>query len=130
MKQTVIRYSVTFGVGLLIALLVSFAKQVYWLSDPVEIQQALCDCFAVPGMLLILFGALVFCTNGGTFDMLGFGAKKFIGLFKRNKTERDRESFYEYRRRKQENKHSFGYLILVGAVFLAAGLVFFFLYKF
>ena len=130
MKQTVVKYAVTAGVGLLIALLVSFAKGVYWLSDAVKIQQALCDCFAVPGLLLILFGALVFCTNGGTFDMFGFGARKFIGLFKRTKSERDKESFYEYRRRRQENKGSFGYLFLVGAVFFAVGLVFFFLYKF
>lgn len=130
MKKLVIRYSVTAGVGLAIAVLVSFARSLYWQEDTVSVLEVLCDCFAVPGLLLILFGLLVFCTNGGTFDIFGFGAKKFFGLFKRERTEKDRESFYEYRKRKQENKRSFLYLIIVGAVFLVIGFIFFLLYHF
>ena len=130
MKKLVIRYSVTAGVGLAIAVLVSFARSLYWQEDTVSVLEVLCDCFAVPGLLLILFGLLVFCTNGGAFDIFGFGAKKFFGLFKRERTEKDRESFYEYRKRKQENKHSFLYLIIVGAVFLVIGFIFFLLYHF
>lgn len=129
MKKSLIRYSVTAAVGLLLALAMTFLKQVYWLNDSEKIWQALCDCFFVPGILLFLFGVLVFCTNGGTFDMLGFGAKKFFGLFRREKTEENRESFYDYRVRKQKNRRSFGYLLIVGAVFLMVAVVFFLLYK-
>lgn len=125
MKKKIIRYLITAGVGLVIALCVSFVKSLYWLEDITDIMQALSDCFVVPGLFLILFGLLVVCSNGGTFDMLGFGTKKVISVFKRHPSEKDRESFYEYRNRKQESKRSFGYLIIVGVVFLAIGMVFF-----
>lgn len=130
MKKTVIRYLVTAGVGLAIALIVSFARSLYWQQEAEDVYQALCDCFAVPGMLLILFGLLVICTNGGTFDIFGYGAKKFFGLFRKERTEKDKESFYEYRQRKQAGKHAFAYLFIVGAAFLALGVVFYLLYKF
>lgn len=125
MKKKIIRYLITAGVGLVIALCVSFVKSLYWLEDITDIMQALSDCFVVPGLFLILFGLLVVCSNGGTFDMLGFGTKKVISVFKRHPSEKDRESFYEYRNRKQESKRSFGYLIIVGVVFLAIGMIFF-----
>ncbi len=125
MKKKIIRYLITAGVGLVIALSVSFVKSLYWLEDITDIMQALSDCFVVPGLFLILFGLLVVCSNGGTFDMLGFGTKKVISVFKRHPSEKDRESFYEYRNRKQEGKRSFGYLIIVGVVFLAIGMIFF-----
>lgn len=125
MKKKIIRYLITAGVGLVIALCVSFVKALYWLEDITDIMQALSDCFVVPGLFLILFGLLVVCSNGGTFDMLGFGTKKVISVFKRHPSEKDRESFYEYRNRKQESKRSFGYLIIVGVVFLAIGMIFF-----
>lgn len=125
MKKKIIRYLITAGVGLVIALSVSFVKSLYWLEDITDIMQALSDCFVVPGLFLILFGLLVVCSNGGTFDMLGFGTKKVISVFKRHPSEKDRESFYEYRNRKQESKRSFGYLIIVGVVFLAIGMIFF-----
>lgn len=128
MKKKIIRYAITFGIGLILALCVSFAKSLYWLDDTTEILMALCDCFTVSGMLLILFALLVICSNGGTFDMLGFGVKKVIVLLKRHPNERDKERFYEYRKRKQENKRSFAYMLIVGGVYFAIGLLFFVLY--
>ncbi len=128
MKKRLIKYFITAGVGLAIAIGVSFIQSLYWLEDIQDIMKSLSDCFVVPGILLILFGLLVICSNGGTFDMLGFGMKKLVSVFKRHPTEKDKESFYDYRKRKQENKHSFLYLIITGAGFLAIGAIFFVLY--
>lgn len=125
MKDKIIRYSVTMGVGLGLALIVSFSKQLYWQTDVVKIMRCLCDCFTVPGLLFILFGLLVVCSNGGTFDMLGFGCKKFISLFKsEKKRQENKQNFYEYRQQKQKKKRSFWYLIICGAVYLVIGIIF------
>ena len=128
MKKNLVRYSVTLGVGFVIALIVSFLKSLYWQKTAEEVMRALSDCFVVPGLILIFFGLLVVCSNGGTFDMLGYGTKKLVLLFKRKPDEKDKESFYEYRKRKQESKRSFAYLLICGAAYLAIGLIFFILY--
>ena len=90
-----------------------------------EIFKILCDCFTVPGLVLVFVGLLVVCSNGGTFDMLGFGVKKFFGLFKK---ESDKQTFYEYRQNKLANRRSFWYLLVVGGVFVAAAVIFLILY--
>lgn len=127
MKKNIVQSLIAAGVGLAIGLIVSFTRKLYWLDDAVSVLEALSDCFVAPGLLLILFGLLVICTNGGTFDMLGFGIRKAFSVFKRSPSERDRETFYEYRARKQENKRSFGYLFVVGGIFTAVGFLFYLL---
>ncbi len=128
MKKKLIRYSVTLGVGLAIALIVSFAKSLYWQDTAADVMRALSDCFVVPGMLLLLFGLLVVCSNGGTFDMLGYGTRKVLLLFRRKQDEKDKETFYDYRKRKQESKRSFAYLLICGGVYIFIGLIFLILY--
>ena len=124
MKRSIISYAVTALIGLAMALCVSFIKSLYWLDDTTEVMKALSDCFSVPGLILICFALLVVCSNGGAFDMLTFGVKKVALLLKQTLSEKDRESFYEYRKRKQENKRSFAYILIVGAAYLAIGVVF------
>lgn len=128
MKSKIIRYAITVLIGVVMAVSVSFIKSLYWLNDTVEIVKVLSDCFSLPGLVLVLFALLVVCSNGGTFDMLTFGVKKVVLLLKRNLSERDRESFYEYRKRRQENKRSFAYIMIVGAVYLAIGIIFIAIY--
>lgn len=128
MKSKIIRYAITVLIGVVMAVCVSFIKSLYWLNDTVEIVKVLSDCFSLPGLVLVLFALLVVCSNGGTFDMLTFGVKKVVLLLKRNLSERDRESFYEYRKRRQENKRSFAYIMIVGAVYLAIGIIFIAIY--
>lgn len=128
MKSKIIRYAITVLIGFAMAVCVSFIKSLYWLNDTVEIVKVLSDCFSLPGLVLVLFALLVVCSNGGTFDMLTFGVKKVVLLLKRNLSERDRESFYEYRKRRQENKRSFAYIMIVGAVYLAIGIIFIAIY--
>ena len=128
MKSKIIRYAITVLLGFAIVVCVSFIKSLYWLNDTVEIVKVLSDCFSLPGLVLVLFALLVVCSNGGTFDMLTFGVKKVVLLLKRNLSERDRESFYEYRKRRQENKRSFAYIMIVGAVYLAIGIIFIAIY--
>lgn len=128
MKKKIIKYAIAFGIAFIMALGVSFLKSLYWLDSTVEVMSALSDCFVVPGLLFILFGLLIVCSNGGTFDMLGFGLKKVILLFKIHQTEQDKEGFYEYRKRKQEHKRSFAYIIIVGVFYLIIGLIFYILY--
>ena len=84
----------------------------------------LCDSFFVPGVVLLGFGLLVVASNGGTFDMLIYGTKKFFNMFRKNPSARLQETFYDYRTAKSENKMSFLHLIVVGLVFIAISIIF------
>lgn len=125
MKRKIINYSAAAGIGVLLFFLVAFIQKLFWQSSQEEIFKILCDCFTVPGLVLVFVGLLVVCSNGGTFDMLGFGVKKFFGLFKK---ESDKQTFYEYRQNKLANRRSFWYLLVVGGVFVAAAVIFLILY--
>ncbi len=93
-----------------------------------DLMKDLCDGFAVSGIVMLGFGVLVFATNGGTFDMLAYGAIRFFNLFKRDLTKVKYRTFYEYRQAQNEKKRSFLHLIIIGAGFLIVGVVFLIVY--
>lgn len=88
----------------------------------------LCDAFTVPGAVMLCFGILVFATNGGTFDMLAFGVRKFFDLFRKDLTKVKYRTFYDYRQAQKEKKRSFLNFVVVGAAFLLVGIVFLIVY--
>lgn len=90
----------------------------------------LSDAFVVPGMIMTCFGVLVFATNGGSFDMLAYGIRKLFDLFKKDLTKVKYRTFYDYRQAQKEKKRSFMHLIVVGTVFLLAGIAFLLVYSY
>lgn len=88
----------------------------------------LCDAFFVVGVVLTSVGLLVFTTNEGAFDMIVYGMRSFIDLFKKNNT-RKYETYYDYRVARSEKKLKFGFLLICGLVFLATSVVLFYCYK-
>ncbi len=123
-----LKYLITFVVCGVIALLVCLGKQTFGKTGLNSIYGDLSDAFFIPGILSLCLGALVFATNGGAFDMLGFGVKKLFDLFKKDLTKVKYRTFYDYHKAQQEKKRSFAYLLIVGALFVAAAVVFFALY--
>ena len=85
----------------------------------------LCDAFMMPGLLLIMFGVLVWIANTGFFDIFAFSVKKVIRLMI-PALEYSKEKFQEYRERKNAEGRVRGYafLFIVGGVFTLIGAVF------
>ena len=100
------------------------SKNVFKQDSTVEVMHILCDSFFVPGVVILGFGLLVVASNGGTFDMLVYGTKKFFNLFRKNPTKQLEETFYDYRMAKSENKGEFAHLIVVGLLFIAISIIF------
>ncbi|MCH5160930.1 MAG: DUF3899 domain-containing protein [Clostridiales bacterium] len=124
-RDKAIEYSVVGGVGLVTTLIVAFIRRLFWLTESTDILRTLCDCFSVPGLILILIGAIIVCSNGGAFYAFGFAGKKFISLFQSDeKRKANKESYYDYRQRKQEKQRSFGSFFIIGGVFLLIGIAF------
>ena len=122
-----IKYFVTVGVGLIIALWVAISNGLFSQTDIMVIYQILSDSFLVAGVLVAGFGLLLFVSNEGVFDGLRYGFKVLAQMFKRHPTP-VKETYYDYRTAKGRNKISFGYLVICGVGFLAICILFSILY--
>lgn len=126
--KTVYKYLITAAVGIVLAFIVLLIKDVFHLTQIVDVMKILCDGFFVSGILLACFGGLVFASNGGVFDMITYGVKHLFWLFKKNPADRKYKDFYEYRMAMKEKKRSFGFMVVVGLAFIAISLIFLALY--
>ena len=123
-----LKYVITFAVGLVIAFLVLIVKDIFNLSNKIDIIIAFCDSAFVSGVLIMSFGLLCLADKGGTFDMLAYGIRRFFGIFRRDVTKVKYRTFYEYRKAMQERNIHFGYLLIIGGIYLVTSLVFLIIY--
>jgi hypothetical protein len=121
------KYLITILIGLLMTLGILLYRNAFSQTDVSLLYSALCDAFFIAGIMLFLFGLLVMISNEHLFDLTIYGVKKVASLFF-NSTGPS-TSFHEYRLIKQEEeKKSFGYIVIIGIVFIAVSLIFLWLF--
>ena len=120
-------YLITFGIGLILALLIVLFKDIFHAENAKKVFHILSDAFFVPGVLIAGFGLLVLASNGGTFDMLTYGIIRFFTFFKKDLRVKHK-TFYEYRTAQQENPRKFLYLVLTGLAFIVLSVIFLLIY--
>lgn len=116
------------AVGLGIAAAVIFANGVTDAKDTKDALRIICDGFFVGGALLLMYGGLRWCYNGGVTDGLGYSAKLLINRI-RPHYEEHRESFGEYREKRQAKARSPLPLVLPGALILAVAVILYIAYS-
>ena len=122
------KLGVTLFIGLVASLILSFVRDVYNAPDTQTLYRDLSDIFSVPGLLLVLFGGLVFVSNGGAFYGLSFSVLKFFNVFKKD-ANRNRETYRDYVARKSDKKVTgYSFLFFAGLIILTPGVVFLVLY--
>lgn len=111
------------GVGVFAWLYVSSRD---FLGQPlVEQYRILCDAFTVPGLLLIIFGSLLWVSNTGALDGLMYAvttAVRFLIPGGRLKMEEKYGDYVE--RRREKPVRGYGFLLISGCVTMAISLVF------
>ena len=129
-KNTIIKYSICVAICSLITVGVLFIKEYFTLTDIAQKYRFLSDAFVIPGILFMGFAGLVFLSDEGSFDGVGFALKKalkvivpFIGL--------SNESYAEYRDRKHKKGKTKGYscMFFTGLAFFLVGVVFMLLFN-
>lgn len=123
-RSTVIKYAVTAFFGGIITAVTLMAHGFSEAASAVERYTILANGFTIPGVILLMIGVLMLISKDGFFDMVTFGlgrlGKALIPFSK--KTD---ESFYDYKVRKSEQRLTgFSCVFVVGAVFLALGILF------
>ena len=105
-----------------------------WLRDfagaeGAERYQLLCDALTVPGVLLLCAGALIWVTNLGALDGLGYGLRLALRALIPGRRLQKEESYRDYvLGRQQKRVKGYGFLLISGAVTIAVSLIFLGLY--
>lgn len=117
--KRVLPYLITTLVGAAIVVTIILAQRIWTAESTTELMRRLSDAFFVAGVVIGGVGLLVFASNGGVFYMLSFGFIRLFDLFKRNINDRKYKDFYEYKESKKDKKRGFGFMLVVGLVFIA-----------
>ena len=125
MKKTILEYSITTGICLILAFLICVISGIFSYTEEFRIYGILCDGFFISGIFAFAIGALIFVHNHGVFDMLIYGLQRFFSLFKKKPREQKYETFYDYSVAKAERpKADFAYLLIIGGTFIIISLIF------
>ncbi len=85
----------------------------------------LTDALTVPGMMLLMFGCLVWVTNLGALDSIAYMLRMAVfSLIPGKRMERD-EKYVDYVQRMREKRvKGYGFLFVAGGICMTAALVF------
>lgn len=119
-------YLITIILGLAIAIAILDYKNFFSLKGNLDIVMALSDCFLLPGVIIFSLGVMIFVCNDGMFDIMIYGFKSARESF-RKESNRDPEfpkTFYDYREKYSKIRAPFGYLLIIGGVFILLSIIF------
>ena len=128
LKKRLFRYGISglFCIGM--AGLYAGLRDFFSLSR-VEQYLVLCDAFTIPGMLLILLGMMVFLSNHGALDGLGYVLSyAFKALIPGKKDRQERYFDYVERKHSEGKAMGYGFLFITGGISLLISFVFMFLF--
>lgn len=142
LKIKTLQYSITFGVCLLLCFLYCLLVGIFsdyqavvestgWniTNNTSKVFYILSNAFFVIGVLCACAGLLVVASNGGAFEMLVYGVRRFFSLFKKDPTKVRFKTFYDYHvYRSEVPKKSFLFLLLVGLFYISLSILFVFIY--
>lgn len=125
MKKTILEYSITTGICLILAFLICVIGGIFSYTEPFRIYGLLCDGFFISGVLVLAVGVLVFVHNNGVFDMLIYGIQRFFSLFRKDPKKNKYETFYDYSVAKAERpKADFAFLLIIGGTAILISFIF------
>ena len=124
MKTKLLQYGITTLVVGLLSLFIMWMKDLFIQTDSQEIMKILTDAFFAPGMIAVCFGLLIVASNGGTFHIFSYGLSSFANLFRKDRTKMRYKTFYDYKEAMKDEKKPYGFILIVGLVFIAISMIF------
>ena len=121
-KANLIKSGIVSAVGILVVILFVSSSD-FGAQTTVDKYKILCDAFTIPGLLMLMFAAMLSISNEGGLDGVsylvkqGFRMLTFRGI--------SQEKYLDYVQHRRENRLTgYGFLYIVGAVFMAVALNF------
>ena len=124
MKTKLFQYGITTLALAICSILIMVSKDLFVQTNAKEIYKILTDSFFVPGIVAMCFGLLIVASNEGTFYIFTYGMQSFINLFRKDRGKIKYKTYYDYKEAMSDNKKPYGFILLVGTVFVAVSLIF------
>ena len=126
MKNKLIKYVTSFLAGGGLFCLYLFTRE-FPVSETAENYHMLSDAATIPGLLFIMFGALVWASSLGAMDGFSYGLSHLFRALipgARNDKEETYAEYLERRREKYGKAKGYGFLLVTGLVYLVIAAVF------
>lgn len=96
-------------------------------TETVDWYHWICDGLTLPSMLQLSAGLMIWISNAGVFDILGYTIKSFLRMFS---SDKERYGTYgDYVEEKREKRvQGYGFLIISGSISMGLTLLFLTLY--
>ncbi|HHT66697.1 MAG TPA: DUF3899 domain-containing protein [Erysipelotrichaceae bacterium] len=141
-KKTILQYCITTGACLIVGFVIAVLYGLFtpWEalkeSRPINIDSELTKVFFIltnsafiVGVLTASFGLLILAANGGAFEMIVYGIRRFFSLFQKDVNKIKFKTFYDYHIYNQgKPKQPFLFLVVVGLVFIGLSMIFYVIY--
>ena len=121
-KANLIKSGIVSAVGILLVILFVSSSD-FGAQTTVDKYKILCDAFTIPGLLMLMFAAMLSISNEGGLDGVsylvkqGFRMLTFRGI--------SQEKYLDYVQHRRENRLTgYGFLYIVGAAFMVIALIF------
>jgi hypothetical protein len=118
---------ICFGVSAVISIAVLLIKGVFSAETTKEMVMILSDAFFLGGALILVVAGLVWASDNGVSDGIGYSFSKLFNLRKRD-YEEHKESYSEYKDRKHAKKSSVIEFLISGVSFVFISVVFLLIY--
>ena len=118
---------ICFGVSAVITIAVLLIKGVFSAETTKEMVMILSDAFFLGGALILVVAGLVWASDNGVSDGIGYSFSKLFNLRKRD-YEEHKESYSEYKDRKHSKKSSVIEFLISGVSFVFISVVFLLIY--
>jgi len=124
-NKNLLKYGISIAVGAAITVAIMFSYGITGAETAAEVLKILADAFTFSGLLLILAAALVFVSNEGALDGIGYAGRHAIQMMipVMNKSM---ETFAEYKERKREKGRVKGYsfILFTGLGYFTLAIIF------
>ncbi|MBQ2901979.1 MAG: DUF3899 domain-containing protein [Agathobacter sp.] len=120
------KYYVQAGVGLLLAFVIMVYRGLFSKPELSDKVMAIGDGFTVVAVLYLGFGAIMWVSTMGFFDIFAYAAKKAAHAIVPGVIQDDVGRYYEYKVEKETKRKGFleNFTLKLGAIFLVLSVVF------
>lgn len=120
-----LKYYVQTGCGLLLAFAVMVYRGLFSVSQVADKVMFVGDGFTVAAVLYLGFGAIMWVSSTGFFDIFAYALKRAAHAIVPGMVDDDTGRYYEYKVEKEEKRKGFleNFTLVLGAIFLLISIV-------
>lgn len=125
-RAIILKYLIAFLAATGIFFLTISLRSIYTETDLKQIYRFLSDGFTVPGLVFLMLGLLVWLANLGSFNGIGYVIKHLFSMLI-PLSPKKHQTYAQYLETRKKTG-GYGFLFVIGGIFLLVGIIFLILF--